>query len=63
MLHIALVGVAVQPHVMSANGSGKTETEARVGMCYGNFIKRLLTIANRAAPRVARKATSRAPVR
>ena len=30
---------------MTATGSGKTETEARVGMVYGNFIKRLLTIA------------------
>ena len=30
---------------MNATGSGKTELEARVGMCYGNFIKRLLTMA------------------
>ena len=42
---LGLVGVVVQPHVMTATGSGKTETEARVGMVYGNFIKRLLTIA------------------
>jgi len=42
---LALVGIVAQPHVMTANGSGKTETEARVGMCYGNFIKRFLTIA------------------
>jgi Na+/proline symporter len=42
---LGLVGVVVQPQVMSATGSGKTEMEARVGMCYGNFIKRLLTIA------------------
>ncbi|MDB5349881.1 MAG: hypothetical protein JWN86_1128 [Planctomycetota bacterium] len=42
---LGLVGVVVQPHVMSATGSGKTETEARVGMVYGNLIKRLLTIA------------------
>lgn len=42
---MGLINIAVQPHVMSANGSGKTETEARVGMCYGNFIKRVLTIA------------------
>jgi Na+/proline symporter len=42
---LGLVGVVVQPHVMAATGSGKTETEARVGMVYGNFIKRLLTIA------------------
>jgi len=45
MSALGLVGIVVQPHVMSATGSGKTETEARVGMCYGNFIKRLLTIA------------------
>lgn len=42
---LSLVGIVVQPHVMTATGSGKTEMEARVGMCYGNFIKRLLTIA------------------
>jgi Na+/proline symporter len=42
---LGLVGFVVQPHVMTATGSGKTETEARVGMVYGNFIKRLLTIA------------------
>lgn len=42
---LGLVSIVVQPHVMTATGSGKTELEARVGMCYGNFIKRLLTIA------------------
>src|SRR5262249_25464280 len=42
---LGLVGFIVQPHVMTSTGSGKTETEARVGMVYGNFIKRLLTIA------------------
>jgi Na+/proline symporter len=42
---LGLVGFVVQPHVMSATASGKTETEARVGMVYGNFIKRILTIA------------------
>jgi Na+/proline symporter len=45
MSFLAIVGIVAQPHVMTANGSGKTETEARVGMCYGNFIKRFLTIA------------------
>ena len=34
---LGLVGFVVQPHVMTATGSGKTETEARVGMVYGNF--------------------------
>jgi Na+/proline symporter len=42
---LSLVGIVAQPHVMSATGSGKAELEARVGMCYGNFIKRVLTIA------------------
>jgi Na+/proline symporter len=42
---LSLVGIVAQPHVMSATGSGKAEMEARVGMCYGNFIKRFLTIA------------------
>jgi Na+/proline symporter len=42
---IGLVGIVAQPHVMTATGSGKSETEARVGMVYGNFIKRVLTIA------------------
>jgi Na+/proline symporter len=42
---LGLVGVVVQPHVMTATASGKTELEARVGMVGGNFIKRLLTMA------------------
>ncbi|MFO0945015.1 MAG: sodium:solute symporter family protein [Planctomycetota bacterium] len=42
---LGLVGIVVQPHVMTASGAGKDEYEARMGMCYGNFIKRLLTIA------------------
>jgi Na+/proline symporter len=42
---LGLTGIVAQPHVMTATGSGKTELEARVGMTYGNFIKRLLTIA------------------
>ncbi|MBI5759085.1 MAG: sodium:solute symporter family protein [Planctomycetales bacterium] len=42
---LGLSGIVAQPHVMTSTGSGKTELEARVGMTYGNFIKRLLTIA------------------
>jgi len=42
---LGLVGIVVQPHIMTASGSGKSEWEARVGMCFGNFIKRFLTIA------------------
>jgi Na+/proline symporter len=45
MSALGLVGILAQPHVMAATASGRTETEARVGMTYGNFIKRLLTIA------------------
>ena len=45
MSALGLIGFVVQPHVMTSTGSGKTETEARVGMVYGNFIKRVLTIA------------------
>lgn len=45
MSALGLAGIVAQPHVMTATGSGKTELEARVGMVYGNFIKRLLTIA------------------
>ncbi|MFO1021675.1 MAG: hypothetical protein U0903_13405 [Planctomycetales bacterium] len=42
---LGLVGIVVQPHIMTASGAGKSEWEARVGMCFGNFIKRFLTIA------------------
>jgi Na+/proline symporter len=42
---LGLSGIVAQPHVMTSTGSGKTELEARLGMTYGNFIKRLLTIA------------------
>ncbi len=45
MSALGLTGILAQPHVMAATGSGRAETEARVGMTYGNFIKRLLTIA------------------
>ena len=45
MSALGLAGVVVQPHVMTATASGRAETDARVGMTYGNFIKRLLTIA------------------
>lgn len=45
MSALGLTGIVAQPHVMAATASGRAETEARVGMTYGNFIKRLLTIA------------------
>lgn len=39
-----LVGVVVQPHHMSINGSGKTEISCRTGWTYGNFLKRFVTL-------------------
>jgi Na+/proline symporter len=45
MSALGLTSIVAQPHVMAATASGRTETEARVGMTYGNFIKRFLTIA------------------
>jgi Na+/proline symporter len=40
----ALVGVTVQPHHMSINGSGKDEIACRTGWTYGNFLKRFATL-------------------
>jgi Na+/proline symporter len=41
----ALVGIVAQPFIMGVCGAGKTEMEGRVGMMFGNFIKRICTIA------------------
>ena len=41
----ALAGIVVQPHIMGVCGAGKTEFEGRFGFTYGNFIKRLCTVA------------------
>lgn len=41
----ALIGIVAQPFVMGICGAGKTEFEGRVGMMFGNFLKRLCTIA------------------
>lgn len=42
---LVLVGIVVQPHfITTGGGSAKTETEARVGLVVGNFLKRLCTI-------------------
>ena len=42
---INLIGVVVQPHfIATGGGSAKTETDARVGMVVGNFLKRLCTV-------------------
>ncbi|MFN0169298.1 MAG: sodium:solute symporter [Bryobacteraceae bacterium] len=40
-----LVGVVVQPQIMSLCGAGKSEMEARWGFTYGHLIKRFCTIA------------------
>ncbi len=41
----ALAGIVVQPHIMGVCGAGKTEYEGRFGFTFGNFMKRLCTIA------------------
>ncbi len=41
----ALTGVVVEPHHMSVCGAAKSEIASRSGWTYGNFIKRLLTLA------------------
>ncbi len=40
-----LVGIVTQPHTMGNCAAGKTEMEGRVGWMFGNFIKRVCTIA------------------
>lgn len=42
---INLVGIVVQPHfIATGGGSAKTETNARVGLVVGNFLKRFCTV-------------------
>ena len=42
---ISLIGVVVQPHfIATGGGTAKNETDARVGMVVGNFLKRLCTV-------------------
>ena len=40
-----IIGVVVQPQIMSMCGAGKTEMEARLGFTYGHLMKRFCTIA------------------
>ncbi|MDZ7372585.1 MAG: sodium:solute symporter family protein [candidate division KSB1 bacterium] len=40
----ALVGVPIRPHQMALGGAGRTEMEARIGLTYGGFLKRLCTL-------------------
>jgi Na+/proline symporter len=39
-----LVGIVAQPHQLAAVGTGRDEWSCRVGMAYGNFVKRFCTI-------------------
>jgi Na+/proline symporter len=40
-----LVGIVTQPHTMGNCAAGRTEVEGRVGWMFGNFIKRVCTVA------------------
>ena len=39
-----LVGIMAQPHQLATVGTGKDERTCRVGMFYGNFVKRVCTV-------------------
>jgi Na+/proline symporter len=39
-----LVGIMSQPHQIAAVGTGKDERTCRVGMFYGNYVKRVCTV-------------------
>ena len=39
-----LVGIMAQPHQLAAVGTGKDERTCRVGMFYGNMVKRVCTV-------------------
>ena len=39
-----LVGIMAQPHMLATVGTGKDERTCRVGMLFGNFIKRVCTV-------------------
>jgi SSS family transporter len=39
----AMVGIVAQSQIMATTSAGKTEWEGRVGMTYGNFLKRICT--------------------
>jgi Na+/proline symporter len=42
---VGVIGVVVQPQIMSMCGAGRTEFESRVGFTYGHLMKRFCTIA------------------
>ena len=39
-----LVGIMAQPHMLAAVGTGRDERTCRVGMLFGNFVKRVCTV-------------------
>src|SRR5215211_8526106 len=39
-----LVGIMAQPQQLAAVGTGRDERTCRVGMFYGNFVKRVCTV-------------------
>jgi Na+/proline symporter len=39
-----LIGIVSQPHILASVGTGKDERSCRIGMAYGNFVKRFCTI-------------------
>jgi Na+/proline symporter len=39
-----LVGIMAQPHMLAAVGTGRDERTCRIGMFYGNFVKRICTV-------------------
>ena len=39
-----LIGIVAQPHILASVGTGEDERSCRIGMAYGNFIKRFCTI-------------------
>ena len=46
MLSIAaLIGIIVQPHILTICGAGKSELDARIGFTFGNLLKRSMAIA------------------
>ncbi len=42
---IALVGIVTQPHMMGVAAAGRNEMDGRIGMTWGNMLKRVCTIA------------------
>jgi Na+/proline symporter len=39
-----LVGIMAQPHMIAAVGTGRDERTCRIGMLFGNFVKRVCTV-------------------